>query len=73
MDFRRHLVYVRRFDSRSTLPARSICFSKNAQRDGETEDGAKRMIAAQASRAERLSIADDIVEVNGWLEQAEGQ
>ncbi|MGB5250752.1 MAG: dephospho-CoA kinase [Gammaproteobacteria bacterium] len=30
-------------------------------RDGETPEGAKRMIAAQASRQERLQLADDII------------
>ena len=30
-------------------------------RDGETPEGAKRMIAAQASRPERLQLADDII------------
>ena len=37
-------------------------------RDGESEDGARAMIAAQAGRAERLALADDVLENNGTLE-----
>ncbi len=31
------------------------------QRDGETEESAQRALAAQATRAERLAIADDVI------------
>jgi dephospho-CoA kinase len=31
------------------------------ERDRESEEQARRMIAAQASRADRLSIADDVI------------
>jgi dephospho-CoA kinase len=36
-------------------------------RDGESEGQARRMLAAQSSRAERLAIADDIVQNEGDL------
>lgn len=36
-------------------------------RDNETEEQARRMIAAQASRKERLSIADDVISTAGSL------
>jgi len=36
-------------------------------RDNETEEQARRMIAAQASRTERLSIADDVITTDGSL------
>ena len=42
-------------------------------RDGETEAGAKRMIAAQASREQRLSIADDVVDNSATIEAALAQ
>lgn len=35
------------------------------QRDGATADSAQRMLAAQASRAERLAIADDVIMNDG--------
>ncbi len=38
-------------------------------RDAENEGQARRMIAAQASRAERLAIADDVVQNEGELEE----
>ncbi len=37
-------------------------------RDGEGEDRALAMIAAQAGRAERLAVADDVLENSGTLE-----
>jgi dephospho-CoA kinase len=36
-------------------------------RDAETEEQARRMIAAQASREERLGIADDVIDNNGTV------
>ena len=39
------------------------------QRDAETVDQAKRILAAQASRDERLNIANDVVVNEGTLEQ----
>lgn len=36
-------------------------------RDGESEDQARRILAAQASRTERLAIADDIISNNGTV------
>lgn len=44
-----------------------------AARDGETPEQARRMLDAQASRAERLAIADDILDNEGSLEHAESQ
>ncbi|MEX0976793.1 MAG: dephospho-CoA kinase [Woeseia sp.] len=43
------------------------------QRDSENAAQAKRMLAAQASRAERLEIADDIVVNDGSLEETARQ
>jgi dephospho-CoA kinase len=37
-------------------------------RDAETESQARRMLAAQASRDERLAIADDVIDNSGPLE-----
>ena len=37
-------------------------------RDGETAAGAERILAAQASREERLEIADDVIRNQGGLE-----
>jgi dephospho-CoA kinase len=37
------------------------------QRDGETEAAARRMLAAQASREERLALADDVIDNGGSL------
>ncbi len=43
------------------------------RRDAESEAQARRMIAAQASRAERLAIADDVIDNDGSLEATEQQ
>ncbi len=48
-----------------TDPQRQIL--RLMQRDGCDENAARRMLAAQASRAERRSIADDIIENNGEI------
>jgi dephospho-CoA kinase len=42
-------------------------------RDAESERQARRMLAAQASREQRLAIADDIVRNDGTLEATEEQ
>jgi dephospho-CoA kinase len=42
-------------------------------RDTESIDQAKNMIAAQASREERLSVADDVIRNDGSLDEARGQ
>lgn len=42
-------------------------------RDAESGDQARRMLAAQASRNERLAIADDVVSNDGDLEQTKAQ
>ncbi|HET7306690.1 MAG TPA: dephospho-CoA kinase [Gammaproteobacteria bacterium] len=38
------------------------------RRDGETEAGARRILAAQADRDTRLKLADDVIENSGSLE-----
>lgn len=43
------------------------------QRDAESELQARRMIAAQASREDRLAIADDIIDNGGTLDATAGQ
>lgn len=40
------------------------------ERDADNEEQARRMIAAQASRAARLAIADDVIDNDGDFEQA---
>jgi len=42
-------------------------------RDAESEDQARRMLAAQSSRAERLAIADDVVVNGGTLDDTREQ
>ena len=42
-------------------------------RDGESEAGARRMLAAQSSRDERLAIADDVIHNDGDLEDTRRQ
>lgn len=41
------------------------------QRDGSSEDLARRMVAAQASRTARLAVADDVIVNDGSLAQLE--
>jgi dephospho-CoA kinase len=43
------------------------------RRDAESEDQARRMIAAQASREERLAVADDVVRNEGDLRDTRRQ
>lgn len=43
------------------------------ERDAEFEDQARRILAAQASREQRLAIADDIIRNDGSLEDLQGQ
>lgn len=42
-------------------------------RDGESEDGARRILAAQSSRSERLAIADDVITNDGGLQKLRQQ
>jgi len=42
-------------------------------RDGETEDRARRMLAAQSSRTERLAIADDVINNDGTVAELRQQ
>ena len=43
------------------------------QRDAETVEQAQRILAAQASREERLAIADDVIDNSGSLEETRRQ
>jgi len=43
------------------------------RRDTETEDQARRILAAQASREDRLAIADDVLDNDGTREEAANQ
>mgnify|MGYP001815755816 CR=1 FL=1 len=43
------------------------------ERDAESPDQARRMLAAQASRQERLDIADDVIVNSGTLEETRNQ
>ena len=45
-----------------------IQISRTSKRDKQTNDAIKNIINKQASREERLSIADDVIENNGSLE-----
>ena len=45
-----------------------IQISRTSKRDKQTNDAIKNIITKQASREERLSIADDVIENNGSLE-----
>ncbi len=42
-------------------------------RDGETEEGARRILAAQATRDERLAIADDVIRNEGSLAELDAR
>jgi dephospho-CoA kinase len=42
-------------------------------RDAESEDQARRILAAQSSRAERLAIADDVIVNDAGLEETRSQ
>ena len=43
------------------------------ERDDETRDQAQRILAAQASREERLAIADDVIDNSGSLEATQAE
>jgi dephospho-CoA kinase len=43
------------------------------ERDAGSEEQAQRMIAAQASRQDRLAIADDVIDNDGTRAEAESQ
>ena len=43
------------------------------QRDAETESQARAMVAAQASRGERLAIADDVIDNSGSLDATQAR
>jgi dephospho-CoA kinase len=47
--------------------------SRLLSRDTENEDQAHRILAAQASRADRLSLADDVISNDGDLEKTRQQ
>lgn len=48
-----------------------VQISRLMQRDGSSPELAQRMVAAQASRAERLALADDVIVNDGALEALE--
>jgi len=52
------------------VPA-DVQIARLQQRDGSSPELARRMVAAQASRAERLAIADDVIVNDGSLAQLE--
>ncbi len=52
------------------VPA-DVQIARLQQRDGSSPELARRMVAAQASRAERLAIADDVIVNDGSLVQLE--
>ena len=58
--------YVDRILVVDCTPAEQL--SRLLSRDAENEQQARRMIAAQASREERLAIADDVIDNSGSLE-----
>ena len=47
--------------------------SVNLERDADSPEQARRMLAAQASRQERLDIADDVIVNSGSLEETRNQ
>lgn len=47
--------------------------SRLAARDGESADGARAMLEAQAPRRERLAAADDVIENDGPLEHLDAE
>ncbi len=49
--------------------ATSTQLARLIERDAETPEQAKRMLKAQASREERLAIADDVIQNDGTLEE----
>ena len=50
-----------------------VQFARLLDRDAESSDQAQRMIDAQASRQERLSIADDVIQNDGDLQDTRQQ
>lgn len=48
-----------------------LCRERLLARDAETEDSVARIFSAQASRAERLRIADDVIVNDGSLHETE--
>ena len=53
--------------------ARESQLQRLRERDGEDEAGAQAILAAQAGRAERLAIADDVLDNDGALEALPGK
>ncbi|MFT3789804.1 MAG: dephospho-CoA kinase [Rudaea sp.] len=48
--------------------ARAVQLARLMQRDGMTEDDAQRALAAQATRAQRLALADDVIDNTGAID-----
>jgi len=51
----------------------SIQLARLQARDGATREQAERMLAAQATRQQRLAVADDVIRNDGDLENLRGQ
>ncbi|WP_347262345.1 dephospho-CoA kinase [Rudaea sp.] len=51
---------------------REVQLARLMQRDGMTEDYALRALAAQATRAQRLALADDVIDNSGSPDQLPG-
>lgn len=47
---------------------RAVQLARLMQRDGMTEDYARRALAAQATRAQRLALADDVIDNTGPID-----
>jgi dephospho-CoA kinase len=48
---------------------RAMQLARLMRRDGMTRDYAERMLAAQATRAQRLALADDVIDNTGTLDE----
>jgi dephospho-CoA kinase len=53
--------------------SREVQLARLLQRDAESYDQAERMIASQASREERLALADDVIDNNADLDNVRRQ
>jgi len=53
--------------------SREVQLARLLQRDAESYDKAERMIASQASREERLALADDVIDNNADLDNVRRQ
>jgi dephospho-CoA kinase len=78
---RAHFIPVREEDGKKLEPLERLVvdcppalqMARVAARDGETSDGAAAILAAQASREERLAAADDVLDNSGTLAALDAQ